>query len=211
LRRPESARDTTRGERSGIEEDRGPREGMRTEKGICNGVDKLGNVGRDFVVYARTISPTAVISAAHGAGEGVEEGGDDLLSSHQSMVAVGIPQKGVSEGTSWMTRAVGRCSCLTSISLSLSLDLVTPAPSRVFTQTVLLSVDLVFRSRVSLVLARGVRGVPDSGQRASCARGKNNACTGDRSDLGVRGGRSCCWGTVVHGRKSGRIDLILEQ
>jgi len=42
-----------------------------------------------------------------------------LLSSHQSMVAVGMPQKGVSDGTSWMPRAVGRCRCFTSISYSL--------------------------------------------------------------------------------------------
>lgn len=128
---------------------------MRTEKGICNSVDKLGNVGRDFVVYAQTISPTAVMSAADGAGRrgpgaGGEEEGADLLSSHQSIVAVGMPQKGGSEGTSWTTRAVGRCSCLTSIAQSLALALVRPAPSPgVHTRDL-----CVCGSRV---LARGVR------------------------------------------------------
>ena len=39
----------------------------------------------------------------------------DVLSSHQSMVDVGHPQKGISGCPSWITRAVGRWICLTSM------------------------------------------------------------------------------------------------
>lgn len=80
-----------------------------TEKSIRNSINELSNI-RSYCVIYKSVCRQVPLNV-----------NGDILSSHQSIVAVGHPQKGSPGVPSWITRAVGRCRCLTSMCLMLSM------------------------------------------------------------------------------------------